>query len=165
MIQASTLVGDQEADDVSEECEKNSEKEAAMVLCVYTAQLDGKWKETATALDTTMKSKDPLGLVFAPDDPHMVFTLKRGRLSTAAYRTWYLDVLRRSYRSQRAHWEVLLARPLVVLLCYCRPEQFCHRYLLAETLTTLGAAYRGEILAAGRIVAPQALRKDEPVDL
>lgn len=98
-----------------------------MALCVYTARIDRKWQETATDLDTTMKSKDPLGRVFASDDPHMVFTLKRGLLSTAAYRTWYLSVLQRSYRGQRAHWEALLARPLVVLLCYCRPEQFCRR--------------------------------------
>ena len=125
-----------------------------MALCVYTAQLDNKWRETATALDTTMKSRDPLGRVFAPDDPRMVFRLKRGQLSPAAYRTWYLTVLRRSYRELRGHWDTVLARPVVVLLCYCRPAQFCHRHVLAETLTTLGAAYRGEILADGRIVVP-----------
>ena len=135
-----------------------------MALLVYTAQIDGKWKETAAALDTTMKSKDPLGLVFAPDDPQMVFNLKRGLVSTAAYRTWYLGVLRRSYCGQRTHWEELLARPLVILLCYCRPEHFCHRYLLAEMLITLGAEYRGEILAEGQIVASHALRGDETVN-
>lgn len=126
-----------------------------MALCVYTAQIDGKWRETPAALDTTMKSTDPLGRVFAPDDPRMVFRLKRGQLSPAAYRTWYLSVLRRSYRERRDHWETVLARPMVVLLCYCRPEQFCHRHVLADTLTTLGAAYRGEILADGRIVGPR----------
>jgi hypothetical protein len=125
-----------------------------MALCVYTAQLDRKWRDTATALDTTMKSTDPLGRVFAPDDPRMVFMLKRGQLSPAAYRTWYLTVLRRNYREQRTHWGAVLARPLVVLLCSCRPEQCCHRYVLAETLTRLGAEYRGEILAARQIVAP-----------
>lgn len=127
-----------------------------MALRVYTAQLDRKWRDTATALDTTMKSTDPLGRVFAPDDPRMVFMLKRGQLSPATYRTWYLTVLRQSYREQRAQWEAVLARPLVVLLCYCRPEQFCHRLVLAETLTRLGAEYRGEILADGQIVAPHS---------
>ena len=125
-----------------------------MALRVYTAQMDRKWRETPTALDTTMKSTDPLGRVFAPDDPRMVFRLKHGQLSPAAYRTWYLSVLRRSYRERRDYWETVLTRPMVALLCYCRPEQFCHRHVLAETLTKLGAAYRGEILADGRIVGP-----------
>ena len=77
-------MGDQEADDGSVVAEKTSEKEVMMALCVYTAQMDRKWRETPTALDTTIKSTDPLGRVFAPDDARTVFRPKHGPLPPAA---------------------------------------------------------------------------------
>jgi hypothetical protein len=127
-----------------------------MALIVYTAHMSRSWKEDPDALDVTIKSSRGVGAVFAPDNWEMVMGVKRGTVPPAVYRDWYLRVLRRSYRQERAQWEAVLARTRAVLLCYCHPEQFCHRQILAEVLTKLGADYRGEILPAGQLVPPTA---------
>ena len=100
----------------------------------------------ADALDITIKSAPPEGRPFAPDRWAMVLGVKRGRLSADAYRAYYLELMRASYRHQREAWAALLARDEVTLLCYCPPAlPFCHRPLLArEILPALGARYCGE---------------------
>lgn len=127
-----------------------------MALIVYTARMSRSWKEDPDALDVTIKSGRGFGAVFAPNDWEMVMGVKRGTVPTGVYRNWYLGMLRCSYRQERAQWEALLARERTVLLCYCHPEQFCHRQILAEVLTKLGADYRGEILPTGQLVPPTA---------
>jgi hypothetical protein len=127
-----------------------------MALIVYTAQLRRSWQEDPDALDVTIKSSRGLGAVFAPDNWEMVMGVKQGAVPSGVYRDWYLGMLRRSYRQERAQWEALLARQRAVLLCYCPPGQFCHRQILADVLTKLGADYRGEILPAGQLVPPTA---------
>lgn len=43
-------------------------------------------------------------------------------------------------------WRALLARPRVVLACYCADPERCHRTILArDILPKLGATYRGEL--------------------
>lgn len=57
----------------------------------------------------------------------------------------YLAEMRQSYRAHQEAWELLLARPLVTLGCYCTDPAQCHRTLLArDILTKLGADFRGE---------------------
>lgn len=130
-----------------------------MALIVYTAQMSRSWKEDPDALDVTIKSSRGLGTVFAPDSWEMVMGMKQGVVPSGVYRDWYLGVLRRSYSQARARWEAVLARQRAVLLCYCPPGQFCHRQILAEVLTKLGAEYRGELLPAGQLVLPSAVRE------
>jgi hypothetical protein len=114
------------------------------MLCVYTAQI-GRY-HAADALDVTIKSAPPAGRAFAPDRWDMVLGAKRGRLSADAYRAYYLELMRASYRRHRQSWATLLARDEVTLLCYCPPSMtFCHRHILArEILPALGARYCGE---------------------
>lgn len=64
----------------------------------------------------------------------------------AAYEPAFLDQMRRSYRAHRPAWDALLARPRVVLVCYCVDHTRCHRTILArDILPTLGAVYEGEV--------------------
>ena len=42
-------------------------------------------------------------------------------------------------------WDKLLNQNEVVLVCFCKAWDFCHRYLLAEILVKLGCVYKGEI--------------------
>lgn len=114
------------------------------MLRVYTAQI-GKY-HGADGLDITIRSAPPEGRPFAPDRWDMVLGAKRGRLSQEAYRTYYLDLMRASYRHHQEAWAHLLARDEVTLLCYCAPKvSFCHRRILArEILPALGARYCGE---------------------
>lgn len=53
--------------------------------------------------------------------------------------------MRRSYRERRVAWDALLAADHVVLLCFCTDPNQCHRRVLAEILTKLGATDGGEI--------------------
>lgn len=114
------------------------------MLRVYTAQI-GKYYGP-DALDITIKSAQPDGRPFAPDRWDMVLGVKRGRLPADAYRAYYLDLMRASYREHREAWAGLLARSEVTLLCYCTVKvPFCHRQILArEILPALGARYCGE---------------------
>lgn len=62
------------------------------------------------------------------------------------YKRAYLDEMRRSYVEHRAQWVALLARPRVVLCCYCTDSEHCHRTLLArDILPKLGATNGGEL--------------------
>ena len=61
-------------------------------------------------------------------------------------REQYLAFLRTSYRTQRSLWQTMLARSRVVLVCTCPPGvRTCRRYVLAEVLGKLGAAFGGEL--------------------
>jgi len=62
-----------------------------------------------------------------------------------AYAAAYLKEMGRSHRLNKAAWDELLARPRVVLTCYCTNPQRCHRRILARILVTLGATDRGEL--------------------
>ena len=114
------------------------------MLRVHTGQI-GKY-HGADALDVTIKSAPPEGRPFAPDRWDMVLGARRGRLSADAYRAYYLELMRASYRQHREVWTTVLARDEVTLLCYCpAATPFCHRYILArEILPRLGARYCGE---------------------
>jgi len=133
-----------------------------MGVIVYTAQMSRLWKAEPDALDITIKSSRGLGAVFAPDTWDMVTGVKRGTVSTETYRHWYLSLLRRRYRQDQTAWDSVLARPRVVLLCYCPVGQFCHRHLLADVFKKLGADYCGEILLTGQLVPPSALYQAAP---
>jgi hypothetical protein len=114
------------------------------MLRVYTAQI-GKY-QGADALDITIKSAAPEGHPFAPDRWDMVLGVKRGHISADAYRTYYLALMRASYRQHQQEWTKLLARNQVTLLCYCSAATpFCHRHILSrDILPALGALYCGE---------------------
>jgi hypothetical protein len=114
-----------------------------MAVQVYTGQL-GRYRGP-DGLDITLKSSRGLGRAFAPTSWQMVLGVKRGAVSEAQYRAWYLHLLRSSYRTHPTAWHQLLAMPQVVLLCYCRAGTFCHRHLLAEVLVKLGAEIHGEV--------------------
>lgn len=114
-----------------------------MALTVYTGQL-GTYRGS-DGLDITLKSSRGLGRTFAPTAWNMVLGVKRGEVSEAQYREWYLDVLRASYRAQQPAWQQLLRQQRIVLLCYCRPDEFCHRHMLADVLSKLGAEAKGEV--------------------
>ena len=114
-----------------------------MAVQVYTGQV-GRYRGS-DGLDITLKSSQGLGRVFAPTAWNMVLGVKRGTVSEAQYRTWYLTLLRSVYRTHPNAWQQLLGLPRVVLLCYCRAGTFCHRHLLAEVLSKLGAELHGEV--------------------
>lgn len=61
------------------------------------------------------------------------------------YAEGYLREMARSKRLEPAAWAALLARPRVVLTCFCTNPRRCHRRILARILVSLGAVDRGEL--------------------
>jgi hypothetical protein len=113
-------------------------------LTVYTAQR-GHY-HGRDGLNLTPTSARGLAQAFVPADPDMFAQVQAGTISVEAFRTWYLQAMRQSYRRQRARWLLVLQRSRVVLLCTCPPgTAHCHRYLLADILGQLGARLGGEI--------------------
>lgn len=115
---------------------------------VYTARL-GQY-QGADLLDVTRKSATGPALAFAPSWAILRPALaarRAGDIEAAwpKYVDAYLAEMRQSYRAHREAWDLLLARPLVTLGCYCTDPARCHRTLLArDILTKLGADFRGE---------------------
>lgn len=85
---------------------------------------------------------------------------KAKRKANREYTYAYRDMMRKSYKKHKKTWEDILRGIIpgldgehgrVVLCCYCRPEQFCHRKILAQMFVKLGeeinlpAVYLGEI--------------------
>ncbi|MFW5962556.1 MAG: DUF488 family protein [bacterium] len=95
-------------------------------------------------LDITVKSGSKLGKVFAPSWD-MVMGYKKGKISKDEYTKKYYERMRRSYVKETEKWNELLAKKEIVLCCYCKKGDFCHRLLLADILVKLGAVYEGEV--------------------
>jgi hypothetical protein len=102
-------------------------------------------------LDIARSSAGPDGLPFAPSWTILrpMLNLRRSSEGLTAwawrkYSAQYTEEMRRSYVSNRAAWDALLARDEVTLLCYCTDPVHCHRTVLAGILAKLGAEVRGE---------------------
>ena len=107
------------------------------MLKVYTAQYQ---YDESNRLDITVKT----GLkMFAPTWD-MVMDYKDHRITASQYSVLYYEKMRKSYKTYREIWDWLLNQEEVVLVCFCKNGEFCHRYLLADILEKLGAKYMGE---------------------
>ena len=109
------------------------------MLKVYTAPID--YDGDKKKLDVTVKSGDE---TFAPTW-RMVMKTKQGEMSWKEYREEYYEMMRESYRQNQKRWQELLSEEEIVLLCYCRSPEKCHRRLLTEMLGEAGAEYEGEL--------------------
>ena len=107
---------------------------------LYTAQYQYSGNDR---LDITIKGKDSIGKIFAPTWK-MVMGSKEGKISWDEYKGMYKDLMRESYQQNRDIWDGILNRDEVTLVCFCKASTNCHRYLLAEYFSKLGADYQGE---------------------
>lgn len=121
------------------------------MLQIYSIQISLAQKlgltEDSRYLDTTVKSGDK---TFAPTW-EMVMGHKQGKISDEEYVQKYYDMMRDSYQENRHRWDETLSMEEVILACYCRPDSFCHRYLLKEMLVKCGAKYVQEIRSLNNI--------------
>ena len=128
-----------------------------MTLRVYTAPLPHHGRpgyRGPGALDVT-RGSGGWGAAFAPSRELLNEANRRKRqagsdpLAQDAVFAWYepryLDEMRASYRRSPRLWKLLLGMGEVTLCCYCLgTKRRCHRFLLADILTKLGARYCGE---------------------
>lgn len=117
------------------EFKKKPDKEG---LIVYTSQY--RYSGPRRLDITSMKGSD----LFSPPW-ELVKTYKNGKISESEYEKIYHDLMVESYKNFKEGWDRLLSADWVVLVCFCRAGEFCHRLLLANYLEKLGADYRGEI--------------------
>ena len=105
-------------------------------------------------LNVTTQSGGADGRPFAPSwDLHMLGRLLHHIKSNDALVDLAWESYAERYRAEMAesqwrcvgHWETLLTRDRVVLVCYCRNWTRCHRRLLAQILAELGAVNDGEL--------------------
>ena len=54
------------------------------------------------------------------------------------------EMMQDAYRQHRGTWNSILNRDEVTLVCFCKADSNCHRYLLSDYFTQLGAEYMGE---------------------
>ena len=111
------------------------------MLNVYTSNISysGEYR-----LDISVKSCTDDGSIFIPTWK-MVTEYKAGNITQAEYTDQYYNLMRNSYNRYKQQWDHLLCQDKVVLVCYCKSYEFCHRRLLAAILIKLGATYKGEI--------------------
>lgn len=106
-------------------------------MLTYTSTYNYKGKDR---LDITVKGSTPFGKYFAPTWT-MVNLFKNGVMSEKEYTRAYIIILD---RVPEIIWKKLLEKDKITLVCFCKPDSFCHRFLLAKELEKRGAIYKGE---------------------
>lgn len=114
---------------------------------VATVQIAKAKKLGIAYHDITAKSGDS---VFAPTWK-MVNDYKRGIISKYEYTEQYLCLMRESFKLNKDYWLEFLNRDYVVLACYCKKDEFCHRYLLLGILKKLCEFYKIEFTYLGEL--------------
>jgi hypothetical protein len=142
-----------------------------MMLAVFTGRINVRDPDlldiTRAGANRARRAGEPaVGEFLAPSDrilwplkdacKNLLTSLLEGKISEAehsaraeelghGYEADYTEEMRRSYRERRGEWRALLARPRVVLGCYCPDAEHCHRGIAARILAKCGAQHRGEV--------------------
>lgn len=109
-------------------------------LEVYTSHI--KYNKP-DRLDITVKS----GIsIFAPTWD-LVNNYQTNKITQDEFIGQYIKLLNGSYSEYKTVWDSLMSKTRVTLVCYCKPDKFCHRQILAEYLQQrFEARYIGEIV-------------------
>lgn len=121
-----------------------------MPLKIWTSsQAVVKKHKNWPVLDITARGKSDntsgIGSIFAPAWSY-VRDHQTGKITDAQYTNLYHKDMLASYHANKQAWLEVLNRSEVVLVCFCKSGKFCHRHLLVQYLTKLGADYQGELL-------------------
>jgi len=105
------------------------------------------WYEGDGRLDITAKTKDPIGRLLSPTWP-LVLRYKRKTISESQYKRRYLEMVKARFEDNPKAVKELFGMGEVVIVCFCPDGEFCHRFLAAEFLESMGAKYKGEVKVA-----------------
>lgn len=111
---------------------------------IWTAHVSYKESDR---VDITTRRTHVQGAAFAPDWETMVKPYRNGTLSKEVYTEMYMERMRKSYAQNRNSWLWLVDQPMVTLVCFCKPDEFCHRVILAKEILNIhfkDAQYMGE---------------------
>jgi len=91
-------------------------------------------------LDITAKSAS----IFAPSWL-LLNGYRYGKITEAEYTKRYLALMRRLYKKSSYCFHEVADMEDVILACYCRAGEFCHRLILKDIFVKMGGKYIGEI--------------------
>lgn len=95
--------------------------------------------------DITVKGNDNLGHHFAPSW-RIVMDVKKGNITERDYENIYTRIAHKALENARLMNELNELFPKkIVLVCFCKSNSFCHRYILARIMEEKGfGKYLGE---------------------
>lgn len=68
----------------------------------------------------------------------MIIEYKSNKMSKYDYINKYKSLMKESYKCNKSEWyELLYSRDIITLGCYCKPHEFCHRYILKDIIEIL----------------------------
>lgn len=106
-------------------------------LQLYTGRMSYKGDDK---LDITVKAKLP----FSPTWK-LVNKYKKKNISEDEYKKEYHKMMKDSIQCFPEFWgDILLNNRKLTICCYCKPKDFCHRFLLKDYLVKIGAKYISE---------------------
>lgn len=114
---------------------------------LYTAQY-GKKIPDGQRYNITVAT----GSIFAPSWDMVKSYKETG--DKEAYTTKYLAKMRESYKEYTHYWKEMVdmaCRCDIVLVCYCKAGDFCHRLLLVELLLKVGSMMGKKLEYGGEI--------------
>lgn len=122
---------------------------------VHTIQMS-QWrliKDSDIVLNNiTFKTNDPLLFeMFAPESFADIIKIKNEEMIVEAFAKNYIKKLDKSSKTYKKEWIEFLSSGDIALACFCSPDNFCHRYLLAEYLKEFGEKNGIDVLLAGEI--------------
>ncbi|HKL43805.1 MAG TPA: DUF488 family protein [Candidatus Absconditabacterales bacterium] len=82
--------------------------------------------------------------IFSPTK-QIVYGYKYNNMSQKEYTKKYYELMRESYKNNFNDWQTVIKQPHLTFVCYCKKNDFCHRYVLKDILIKLGCEYLGEI--------------------
>ena len=95
---------------------------------LYTAQFRYSGSDR---IDITSRTSDKYGKLFAPPWS-LVSDYKQSIINEDEYTDQYSDLLMHAIASNPALWVEFLELESATVVCYCRADSFCHRYIIAE---------------------------------
>lgn len=109
------------------------------MLKIYTASIS--YLRIPDALDITAQSAT-LGKPFAPSWKMVKELREKWTMTTAQFEAQYRKMMSISRETHKDFWESIEHQDRIVLCCYCKPFEFCHRFILKDILR---GEYMGEI--------------------
>jgi len=88
--------------------------------------------------------------IFAPQWD-MVDGIKNGTMTEEQYTERYHALMMSSYRAHKELWLKAINSKHIVLVCYCKPGQFCHRTILAGYLRQVAEKQGMKVLVKGEV--------------
>lgn len=102
-------------------------------LVIETAHIS--YKGPGKHIDCTAKAKS----IFAPQWD-MVYGIKKGSMTEKEYTERYHALMLASYKKYKELWLKAIREEHIVLKCYCKVGDFCHRPLLATYIRKVAEA-------------------------